>query len=397
MPKIYKFDPWLAVTVALFLVISLLMVTSSSIAVAESHNVEIYYYAKRQGIYIGAGLFLAYLVYRFVSVKLLYQLTPWLGAITILLLIAVLTPLGSEVNGAKRWIPLGGVNAQPAELAKLASLLYIASYLRRQKDRLANSFAPIIIPLLVLGVVGLLLLLEPDFGSTVVIFTIGLGMLFMAGVSLWRFSLFGLLVVGGMGAILLSSSYRVARLMIYRTPWDDPYNQGFQLTNSLMAIGNGKLAGVGLGESNQKLGYLPEAHTDFIFSIFAEEFGFFGVLFLILLYLIFIWRSFNISARALRLKSYFSSHIARGVGLWFAVQAFIHMGVTMGLLPTKGLTLPLISYGGSSVVIMLVTVGILFRIDRDVRILERTQWELYQKRALLQERRAKGRLSGVGV
>lgn len=356
-------DPYLVAVSALFLLIGLLMVGTSSTYVAEYYGYSLYHYGVRQLIYVVIALTLAWFLYK-VSLERWYRLTPILIICSFILLIAVLIPgVGREVNGAMRWIPLGVMNVQPAEIAKLFSLVYVASYLHRHHDSLKKSFTVLFIPLMVLGALGLLLLVEPDFGSTMIIFAVGLGMIFIAGVSLWRFGTMLLLTLGGMILILYGSPYRRARLSSFLRPWEDAYNQGYQLVNSLIAIGRGKLSGVGVGESVSKLGYLPEAHTDFIFSIYAEEFGFFGVVVLIGLYMVFLSRTFYIGARAERLGLNFAAYISYGMGLWFIAQAFVHMGVAMGLLPTKGLTLPLMSYGGSSIITMTIGLAILFRVD----------------------------------
>ncbi len=346
------------------------MVGTSSTYVAEYYGFSLYHYGIRQLIYVVVALTIAWALYK-ISLETWYLITPFLLLSAIVLLILVLIPgVGREINGAMRWIPLGVLNVQPAELAKLFSLIYVASYLHRHQDSLKKSFSVLIIPLGVLGVVGVLLLMEPDFGSTMIIFAVGLGMIFIAGVSLWRFGSMLLVTLLGMVFILYSSPYRRARLSSFLRPWEDAYNQGYQLVNSLIAIGRGKLSGVGVGESVSKLGYLPEAHTDFIFSIYAEEFGFFGVIVLLGLYMIFLSRTFHIGARAERLGLNFAAYISYGMGLWFIAQAFVHMGVAMGLLPTKGLTLPLMSYGGSSIITMTVGLAILFRVDVETQYRE---------------------------
>src|SRR5699024_8446490 len=240
----------------------------------------------------------------------------------------------------------------------------------------------LIIPLFVMGVLGVLLLLEPDFGSTMVILVVGLGLLFIAGVCLWRFAIVLVPTLFAMVFILYISPYRRARLSGFLNPWDDAYNQGYQLVNSLIAIGRGKLSGVGIGESMSKLGYLPEAHTDFIFAIYAEEFGFFGVMLLLFLYMAFLYRTFSLGAVAAKLGLNFAAYVSFGMGLWFRTQALIHMGVASGLLPTKGLTLPLMSYGGSSMLTMMVGLGILFKVHKVVQLKARQDYQEQQmKRA----------------
>ncbi len=374
------FDPWLSVVVVLLLCISMLMVTSSSAYVARSYDVGIYHYSIRQGIYIGGGLLMAYLTFK-VPLEAWYRATPILIMLTFVLLILVLIPgIGREINGAMRWIPMKFMNVQPAEMAKVFCIIYIASYLHRHHATLKTSTMALVAPLFVLGAFGFFLLLEPDFGSTTIILAVGLTMIFIAGVSLWRFGLMLAITLGLMVAALYSSPYRKARLAVFLDPWQDMYNQGYQLINSLIAIGRGKLGGVGIGESVQKLGYLPESHTDFIFSIYAEELGFFGVVVLIGLYLLFLNRAYHIGNRAERLELRFAAYLAYGIGTLVTLQAFTHMGVTLGLLPTKGLTLPLVSYGGSSMIMMIIAVSILFRIDIDTQSLQYQNYLKYREK-----------------
>lgn len=288
------------------------------------------------------------------------------GAFGWIFLILVLIPgVGREVNGAMRWIPVAGVNIQPSEFAKLMAFIYIAGFLQRHNDKIKSEMLYLITPLCVLGILGVLLLLEPDFGSTAVLMGVGLGMIFIAGVSAWRFSIMIMMTLLMMVILLYSAPYRVARLKTFLDPWQYQFGEGFQLINSLMAIGRGELTGMGIGESIQKLGYLPEAHTDFIFAVYAEETGLLGVGFLIFLFLMFITRTFVIGKRAESCGMKFGAYLSYGIGLWVVGQAFINLAVAMGRLPTKGLTLPLLSYGGSSMITILIAIGILFRIDVD--------------------------------
>ena len=369
-----RIDPWLLATSALFLLIGLLMVTTASGYIAEYYGLSPYHYGLRQVFYISIGLAFGYLAYK-MNLEGWYRLTPVLMMLTIFSLVLVLIPgIGREVNGALRWIPVAVFNFQPAELAKFVALIYIASYLHRQRERITSKISALIIPLVVMGLLGILLLLEPDFGSTAIIFVIGLGLLFIAGVCLWRFAIVLVPTLLAMVVVLYTSPYRRARLSGFLRPWDDAYNQGYQLVNSLIAIGRGKLSGVGIGDSMSKLGYLPEAHTDFIFAIYAEEFGFFGVVLLVFLYMSFLYRTFKIGGKAERLGLYFAAYISYGIGLWLGTQALIHMCVASGLLPTKGLTLPLMSYGGSSVITMLIGLGLLFRVDNVVQSKAREQY-----------------------
>lgn len=386
-----KADPWLLVTSALFLLIGLLMVTTASGYVAEYYGLSPFHYGLRQIFYVAIGGFLAWIAYS-INLEGWYKLTPALMLITILCLVLVLIPgIGREVNGALRWIPVLFFNFQPAELAKFSALVYVASYLHRHKESIGKRISALIIPLVVMGVLGILLLLEPDFGSTAIIFVVGLGLLFIAGVCLWRFAIVLVPTILAMVLVLYTSPYRRARLSGFLNPWDDAYNQGYQLVNSLIAIGRGKLSGVGIGESMSKLGYLPEAHTDFIFAIYSEEFGFFGVILLLFLYMAFLYRTFTLGAEAERLKLYFAAYVSYGMGLWFGTQALIHMGVASGILPTKGLTLPLMSYGGSSMITMMIGLGILFKVNKVVKI---TGYQDYQEQ---QMKRAENELARSNI
>lgn len=364
-PQKVHLDPWLLTVVASLLMIGILMVTTASSFTTERYGVNLYHYSIRQMIYIVVGLGFGLLAYR-ISMEGWYRLSSLLMPAAAFILILVLIPgIGREVNGAMRWIPLGIINFQPSELAKLLAFIYVAGFLQRHNDQIKNEMLYLMIPLFVLGVLGVLLLLEPDFGSTAVLMGVGLGMIFLAGVSGWRFTIVIMLTGLLMGLLLYSAPYRVARLKTFLDPWQDQYGEGFQLINSLMAIGRGEWTGVGIGESIQKLGYLPEAHTDFIFAVYAEETGLFGVGILLVLFLIFISRTFIIGKRAEFCDMKFGAYLSYGVGLWVVGQAFINLAVAMGRLPTKGLTLPLLSYGGSSMITVLLAIGILFRIDID--------------------------------
>ena len=248
--------------------------------------------------------------------------------------------------------------------------VHVSTVSRRHAQALRESIVAMIRPLMVLGVLALLLLMEPDFGATMVIIAVALGLVFLGGVNFWQFSAMQLLVVGGMAVLLWSSPYRRARLSSFLNPWEDPFNKGFQLTQSLIAIGRGEFDGVGLGASVQKLFYLPEAYTDFIFAIIAEELGLLGVLCVLATYLVIVVRSFQVGARCERLRQPFGASVAYGIGLWIGFQALINMGVNLGVLPTKGLTLPFISYGGSSLVVMCIAYAILLRVDAESRLEE---------------------------
>jgi len=285
------------------------------------------------------------------------------------LLVLVFVPgLGHTVNGSRRWLQLAGITFQVSELARVLVLIYIASYAVRRQAQLRTSFGGLLKPLGLLVLVGALLLAEPDFGAATVLFATGFGVLFIAGARL-RYVLAMTLIAGaGFAVVAVSSSYRLQRLKTFIDPWADPYNSGFQLTQSLIAIGRGQWFGVGLGESVQKLFYLPEAHTDFLFAVLAEELGLAGVVATLALFLALVWRSFYIARLASDGGLKFQAYLAAGFGLWVGIQAFINMGVNMGVLPTKGLTLPLMSYGRSSLIVSLAWIGLLLRVYHEAMV-----------------------------
>ncbi len=364
-PAKVHLDAWLLSVVAVLLMIGVLMVTSASSFTTEKYDVGIYHYSIRQMIYIAIGIIGGTLAFM-ISMKGWYEISGKLYWAALLILILVLIPgIGREINGAMRWIPLGIINFQPSELAKLFAFIYIAGFLARHNEEIRHKMLFLLTPLFALGILGVCLLLEPDFGSTAVLMGVGLAMIFIAGVSAWRFSIMIIVTMAGMIGLVLAAPYRVARLKTFLDPWEYQFGEGFQLINSLMAIGRGELMGTGIGESIQKLGYLPEAHTDFIFAVYAEETGFFGVAFLVFLFLMLISRAFMIGKRAEFCQMKFGAYLSYGIGLWIVGQAFINLAVAMGRLPTKGLTLPLLSYGGSSMITVLIAIGILFRIDID--------------------------------
>jgi cell division protein FtsW len=362
-----RVDTWLLLAGLLLLGLGLLMVTSASMPVAGDKLGQPFYFLIRQGAYVGVGLLLATAAFR-VSLRSWQRSSLWLLLLASGLLVLVLFPgLGKEVNGSMRWIDVGPINIQVSELAKLCTVIYVAGYLERHGAALQTSAMAMIRPMLVLAVLAVLLLLEPDFGTAVVMMATVLGMLFLARVKVWQFAALQGVSLVAMAILLYASPYRRARLIRFMDPWSDPFNSGFQLTQALIAIGRGEVFGVGLGESIQKLFYLPEAHTDFLFSILAEELGLMGVLLVVGLYVIIVWRAFQVAARGLDLDMVFAANLAYGIGLWFAIQALFNMGVNMGILPTKGLTLPLMSYGGSSVVVMCIALAVLLRVDAETR------------------------------
>ena len=362
-----RFDYLLLFGALALTTLGLVMVASASITLADRELGQPFYYAIRQSVFISIGIGGAMLLFR-LRLAILEQAGVLFLAGGLGLLVAVIIPgVGHEVNGSVRWINTGIFNLQVSEPAKLMILVYLASYLARHGDEVRTQFSGFIKPLVILALAAILLLLEPDFGSTVVLMATAMGMIFIAGVRLWQFS--GMLGLAGLslGGLAVSSPYRMERLTTFLNPWADPFDSGFQLTQSLIAIGRGEWFGVGLGASIQKLFYLPEAHTDFVFAVLAEELGLLGVFTVIALYALVVWRAFVIAARAEKGGNAFAALLAWGIGIWFGLQAFINMGVNMGLLPTKGMTLPLMSYGGSSMVVMCAAVALLLRVDFETR------------------------------
>jgi cell division protein FtsW len=353
------------VTVGLVLSIVLLglvMVTSASISIASQETGDVFFYLERQLILTVLGCGAAALLFC-IPTRLIERISTPLLIIAIGLLFIVLVPgLGHVVNGSRRWIRLVGFNFQASELARVLVLIYLASYAVRKSEELRGSLAGLAKPLGLLTMIAALLLGEPDFGAATVLFATGFGLLFIAGARL-RYVIVMMLAAGASFVTLaVSSPYRWRRILAFLDPWADQYNSGFQLAQSLIAIGRGHWFGVGLGESVQKLFYLPEAHTDFLFAVLAEELGLVGVVLTLALFLGLIWRSFYIARLAQSAGLDFPAYLAAGFGLWIGLQAFINIGVNMGVLPTKGLTLPLMSYGRSSLIVTLAWVGLLLRV-----------------------------------
>jgi len=354
-----------AVTLALVAAITLLglvMVTSASVSIAGQESGQPFFYLERQLLLTLIGAACAALVFC-VPTEFLEKASLPLLAIAIALLLVVLVPgLGHSVNGSRRWLRLGGANFQVSELARVLVLIYVASYAVRRESELRESFLGLAKPLGLLFCVSALLLVEPDFGAATVLFATGFGLLFLAGARL-RYVIAMTAIAGtSFGVLAVSSSYRMRRLTGFLDPWADPFNSGFQLTQSLIAIGRGQWFGVGLGDSVQKLFYLPEAHTDFLFAVLAEELGLVGVVLTLALFLALVWRSFYIARLAAEAGLKFPAYLAAAFGLWVGIQAFINIGVNMGVLPTKGLTLPLMSYGRSSLIVALAWVGLVLRV-----------------------------------
>ena len=361
-------DPWVLVPALLLLALGLLIMTSASMPMADRETGQPFYFLFRQGAFVGIGLLAAGVVFQ-IPLARWRRAGPLLLLTAIALLVLVLIPgVGKEVNGSMRWIGAGPINIQVSEIAKLFALIYVAGYLKRHEEELRTadfrtSALALFRPMVVLAVLAVLLLLEPDFGSVVVLMATALGMVFLAGVNLWQFGALQVGTAAVMVVLILFSPYRLARALSFLDPWANPETTGYQLVHSLIAIGRGELFGVGLGASVEKLFYLPEAHTDFLFAVLAEELGLAGILIVIALFATLVRRAFAIGRRAGRLDLKFSAWLAYGIGLWFGIQALFNMGV----LPTKGLTLPLMSYGGSSVVVMCMALAVLLRIDVETR------------------------------
>ncbi len=356
-------DPLLVFSLVALLGLGLVMMTSASTAIAERLHGEPLYFLYRQGAYLLFGLLLAAAMWR-VPLRYWQAAAPLLLLIGLLLLVAVLMPgVGRTVNGSSRWLPLGVINIQVSEFIKLVLVVYLASFFSRHLEKVQADWRGMLAPLLVLGIIGLLLLLEPDFGGTVVVAVITLGLLFVAGLRLGYFLLLAAMAAAALVLLAKMSPYRWERVISFLNPWTDPYGDGFQLIQSLIAFGRGEWLGVGLGDSVQKLFYLPEAHTDFVYAILAEELGLVGVLLSISLYALLAWRALVIGRRALARDDRFGGFLAYGIGLWFVFQAYVNIGVNMGVLPTKGLTLPFMSYGGSSLVVCLLAAMLLLRVS----------------------------------
>ena len=356
------------ISVSLFLALTgLIMVASSSITIADNLYSDPLFYFWRQFISVLIGICLAVFIVK-IPLTVWERLGPYFLVIGIISLIAVLIPgIGREVNGSMRWIMAGPVNIQSSEIAKLCVILYLAGYMVRREQNLRSTFSGFIHPVIIVTLVAGLLLLEPDYGSAVVLFATALGMLFMGGVPLNRFFIWVITATFALLSLAVISPYRLQRLTSFIDPWQDPFNTGFQLSQALIAFGRGDWLGAGLGSSVQKLFYLPEAHTDFVFAVLAEEFGLLGSVIIIFMYFVLVWRAFLIGDVAHKAGKLFSAYLAYGIGLVIGIQAFINIGVNMGVLPTKGLTLPLISYGNNSIVITAVLIALLLRVEVENR------------------------------
>jgi len=361
-----RIDPVLFGLVLTLLLGGMVILASASISIADNATNNPFFYVGRQAVAALIGLTAGF-VCLFIPMRFWSNLGPLMLLIGLALLLIVLLPgVGYTVNGSTRWLRFGFINLQVSEPARLCLIIYLAGYLVRRNKSLREQFTGFLRPMLVLSLACALLLAEPDFGAAIVLLTTALAMLFVAGARFRDFFLFFGATVLSMVTLALTSPYRLKRLTGFLDPWSDPYDSGFQLTQSLIAIGRGEWLGVGLGSGVQKLFYLPEAHTDFVFAVFAEEFGLLGTVVLIALFLGLLWRIFTLGIRAAKSERFFEAYLAIGLGTWLGLQAFINVGVNMGMLPTKGLTLPLISYGRSSMIVALVSIGLLLRIHHEL-------------------------------
>jgi len=394
-----KFDVSLLWMVILMTAFSLVMIYSASIAYAASEGGNQFSFVSKQAMFVGASV-LGCLGLSLLSMSFWRKIIPFYFAFSAILLVVVLF-VGREINGATRWIHLGPVNLQPTELFKLATVLYLSSLFTRREEVLRSmdslglkplfvglfnaflcpfskearqktwqklkKFKNILLPIVMIALGLVFVMAQPDFGSFVVIVSITMGMLFLAGFPWKYFAVLVLSVLAGMGVMILAAPYRMARVSAFLDPWGDPLGKGYQSTHALMAIARGEWFGQGLGASLEKRFYLPEAHTDFIFAVIGEEFGFVGMCILVFCYGWLVMRAFSIGKQARDSGLMFSAYVANGIGIWIGIQSFFNIGVNIGILPTKGLTLPLMSYGGSAVAVMLVCVTLLLRIDYENR------------------------------
>ena len=362
-----RYDPWLLTVILALAALGVVMVASSSIAMDSNP----FYYLSRHVVFLGLGIGLAYVAMR-TELKTVEHYNQWLLLACFVLLALVFVPvLGSSVNGAKRWINLGVSKFQVVEAVKVLYIVWLSSYLVRFRDEVNATWPAMLKPLGVAVALVALLLLQPDFGSSTLLLAITAGMLVLGGVNLPRMSAPIVIGLPIFAFIAILEPYRMRRITSFMNPWEDQLGSGYQLSNALMAVGRGEWTGVGLGGSVQKLNYLPEAHTDFIFSVIGEELGFVGVCAVIVLYALLAGRAFHLGLRCVEMRRHFAGYCAFGIALWISMQSFVSIGVNLGLLPTKGLTLPLISSGGSSVMMTCVAMGLLLRVSYELNRAER--------------------------
>jgi cell division protein FtsW len=362
------YDLWLAGVSAILLALGLIMVASSSIPIAAKNGYIDLYYFWRQVAALLLGVGIGFIILQ-IPLTVFDRMSAVLLIMGIAFLAFILVPgIGREVNGSIRWLQIGPITIQASEPMKFAVIVYISSYLVRHQTHVQTDFIGFLKPIGVMTLVSALLLLEPDFGAAVVILATTLGMLFLGRVPLVRFSAWSLVALSILASLAMLAPYRVQRLMTFLDPWSDPYDSGFQLTQALIAFGRGEWFGVGLGNSIQKLFYLPEVHTDFLFAVLAEELGMLGTLLVIVLFMFLVWRIIYIGSEAQRRGQDFSGYLAYGVALIIGIEAFINIGVNMGMLPTKGLTLPLMSYGSNSMVIVCAMLALVLRVAKESRV-----------------------------
>ena len=354
------------------ILIGAVAVSSSSIEYAAKYFGSPWHYSLRHVFYIVFSLSTGFFVYMIPVRFWLYTGAFWLLMAIALLMFVLIPGVGLEINGSQRWLPLGVVSFQPSELAKFAIITFLSGYLVRHNQSISRDWFSFLKPVLVTVVIAVLLLMEPDFGAAVIVIgTVGT-MLFLAGVRLTHFFCLAVIAVGGLAMLAASAPYRMQRLVAYVDPWSDPYADGYQLVQSLIAFGRGDWFGVGLGNSIQKLFYLPEAHTDFVFAIWAEESGAIGALLVMLIYAGLVARIIWIGCQSGQVGNFFGAHFCNGFAILIFGQAVINIGVTMGLLPTKGMTLPLISWGGTSLLVTVVMLSIVLRIEQDIKFKRRS-------------------------
>ena len=372
--------PLLLVALGL-LAFGMVMVSSASMTIGDTCCKDPFFFVHRHAIALALALGAALAAFA-VPIERWQSAGAWLFLLGILLLVLVLVPgLGRNVNGATRWIPLGPLNLQPSELMKLFAVIYVSGYLVRHADLVASRLSGFIRPMLLVGVAAVLILKQPDFGTTAVMLAAVMGLLFLGGVSVMPFAVLLGTVLTGLAFLVLTSEYRMKRVLSFLNPWEDAFNSGYQLAQALIGFGRGEWLGVGLGNGIQKQYFLPEAHTDFLASVIGEELGLVGMLVIIAAFAFITWRAFRLGARAEALGQPFAAYLAQGIGLWLGLQAFVNIGVNVGLLPTKGLTLPFLSYGSNSLVAATMGIAILLRIDVTIRQAEaeaggpgRTPW-----------------------
>jgi cell division protein FtsW len=363
-----RYDKWFVLTIVAIIALGLLMMTSASIVVSDRQLHQPFYFLFKQLIYLTLGVLLGSLILQ-IEMRYWEKLSGYLLLMVMLMLALVLVPgIGHNVNGSARWLGYGPLSFQVSELTKFAMVIYMAGYLVRRNEEIRYQWGGFLKPMLVLSAIAVLLLREPDFGATVVVTATTLGMMFIAGMRLRHFMVLFSVVLGALSIVAISAPYRLARLTTFLNPWASPFDTGYQLTQSLIAFGRGGWFGVGLGKSIQKMFYLPEAHTDFLFAVIGEELGLLGMVLVIGLFCMLVLRIFLMGREAQRVGRHFAGFLAYGFGLWVAIQFTVSIGVNSGLLPTKGLTLPLMSYGGSSVLVNCIVIAVLLRINYENRL-----------------------------